>query len=93
MYHDTHPAFLHDPIGGAITYAIKTIGDISCVVLLGVHRCINFVMYRADKNHPSVLHMVSSPTSAYNALYISFCVNKIESVEHIAAAEHFSPQN
>ena len=63
------------------------------MVRLGVPRCRNFVVYPTNKDHPSVLHMVSRRTPAYNFLYISFYMNEIDNVKHIVVSSHFCPQN
>ena len=72
------------------TQAIKTIQISACVVRLGVPRCRNFVVYPTDKYHPSVLHMVSKRTLAYNFLYIFFCMNEIENMKHIVGRHNFA---
>ena len=65
----------------------------ACVAFLSAPRCRNFVVYPADKDHPSVLHMVGRRALVCNYLFISFCMNEIEGVEHFVMSSHFFSQN
>ena len=64
-----------------------------CGATVGVPRCRNFVVYLADKDYPSVLHMVIRRALTYTFLQIFFCVNEIENVERIVGSSHVCPQN
>ena len=49
-----------------------------CGAPVGVPRGRNFVVYLADKGHPSVLHMVIIRATAWIFFQISFYVNEIK---------------
>ena len=61
-----------------------------CGAPVGVARCRNFAVYLADKDYPSVLHMVIRRALACKFLQISFCVNGIENVERIVGRHIFA---
>ena len=63
-----------------------------CGAPVGVPRGRNFVVYLADKDHPSVLHMVIIRATACNFFSnIFLCERDKKNVERIVGSSHFFP--